>query len=382
MGVQLLQPSFAGGELAPALRDRTDIQRYGTALTTCRNLLVRAYGGVDNRAGLRFVGEVKDSTEVARLLRFQPTAEIAYVVVMNDGFFEFIFQGAYVESSPGVRAQVASPYTSAQIFDVKYTQSNDVMYLTHGDHKPRELRRLTATSFELREFEPRNGPFRTINADEAKKIAASAAVGNVTLTANYDAFSANAVGTLVYLEQKDLTGTRPWEVGERNVTLNAQRRSDGKTYRASSIPSTPAGGWIQTGANKPVHESGKAWDGPGDTRSTGTDDYTVGVEWEYLHSGYGIVQITGYVSPTQVTGVVTKRLPDAVVGGIGAPATTWTLSGDGVTVSFPIVGATSDSENDYNVTINGAPVQSNPYYEPPIIGGGGAGGGDFPQQIP
>lgn len=381
MGTPLLQPSFSGGELAPGLRDRVDIQRYGTSLALCKDFIVRAYGGVDNRPGTYFVGEVKDSTEIARLVKFQPTTTIAYVIVLNDGYMEFIYQGAYVESSPGVRAQVASPYTAAQIFDVKFTQSNDVMYLTHGEHQPRELRRLTATSFELRLFAPKNGPFRTINADEAKKMAASAPVGNITLTANYDAFSANAVGTLVYLEQKDLTGTRPWEVGERDVPLNAQRRSDGKTYRASSVPSGGGTTWYQTGANKPVHESGKAWDGPGDTRTTGTDDYAVGVEWEYLHSGYGIVQITGYISPTQVTGVVTKRLPDAVVGGVGAPATTWTLSGDGVTKAFPIAGATSDSENDYSVTIGGVPIQSNPYYEPPVIGGGG-GNSDFPQQIP
>jgi hypothetical protein len=381
MATPLLQPSFSGGELAPGLRDRVDIQRYGTSVAKCRGFIVRAYGGLENRPGTQFVGEVKDSAEVARLIKFQPTATIAYAIVLNDGYMEFIFEGAYVESSPGVRAQVVSPYTSAQIFDVKFTQSNDVMYLTHGDHKPRELRRLTATSFELREFDPRNGPFRTINADEAQKMAASAPVGNVTLTANYNAFSANAVGTLVYLEQKDLTGTRPWEVGERDVVVGVQRRSDGKTYRASAVPATPSGGWIQTGANKPVHESGKAWDGPGDTRDTGTNDYTVGVEWEYLHSGYGIVQITGYTSPTQVTGVVTKRLPDAVVGGIGSPANTWTLSGDGTTKTFALAGATSDSENDYNVTIGGTPVQSNPYYEPPVIGGG-SGGSEFPQQIP
>ena len=374
MATPLIQPSFAGGEIAPALYDRVDIQRYGTSLRRCENFIVRPYGGVDNRPGTRFVGEVKDSTETARLIPFQYSADIAYIVVLNDGYAEFIYQGAYVESSPGVRSQVALPYTAAELFDVKFTQSNDVMYLVHGNHQPRELRRLTATTFELRLYEPKNGPFRPLNADESKKIAASAATGQVTLTANYDAFSANAVGTQVYLEQKDLSGVRPWETGDRGVAVGVLRRSDGKTYRAATVPS--GADWTQTGANKPVHESGRAWDGPGDTRTAGTDNYIVGVEWEFLHAGYGIVLITGYTNPTTVTGVVTKTLPASVVGGIGTPGSTWTFSGNGVTKTFSVTGATSSSPNDYAVTIGGAPVQSNPYYEPPSTGGAPRPGGE------
>ena len=376
MATPLIQPSFAGGEIAPALYDRVDIQRYGTSLRRCENFIVRPYGGVDNRPGTRFVGEVRDSTEIARLIPFQYSADIAYIVVLNDGYAEFVYQGAYVESSPGVRSQVALPYTASELFDVKFTQSNDVMYLVHGNHQPRELRRLTATTFELRLYESKNGPFRTLNADESRKMWASAATGQVTLSANYDAFSANAVGTLVYLEQKDLSGLRPWETGERDISVGDLRRSDGKTYRATAVSTNVGDTWHQTGASKPVHEQGRAWDGPGDQRRAGTDKYSVGVEWGFVHAGYGIVLITGYTSPTQVSGTVTKTLPDSVVGGIGTPGSTWTFSGNGVTKTFSVTGATSSSPNDYAVTIGGAPVQSNPYYEPPSTGGAPRPGGE------
>lgn len=369
MATNLLQPTFAGGELSPSLYSRVDIARYGTSLRTCRNMIVRPYGGVENRPGTRFVGEIKDSTEIGRLVPFQYSSEIAYVIVANDGVFEFIYRGAYLESSPGVRVQVAVPYTSAEIFDLKFTQSADVMYLTHANHAPRELRRTSATTFELSEFRPKNGPFQTVNSDEARKMAASATTGQITLTTNFDAFTADMVNSLVYLEPKDLADTKPWEPGERNVATGQKRRSDGKTYIAEAHASNGGDNWYQTGANKPVHDEGSAWDGPGDQRTSGTDKYTIGVKWRFLHGGFGTALITGYVDARTVNATVVKTLPDAVVGGLGSPGTTWTFSGNGVATVFSITGAVSSDPLNYSVEIGGAPVQGNPYYD----GGDGRG---------
>jgi hypothetical protein len=111
----------------------------------------------------------------------------------------------------------------------------------------------------------------------------------------------------------------------------------------------------------------------------------VGVEWEYQHAGYGIVQITEFTSATSVNGVVALRIPASVVGGLGAATTTWNLTGDGVTTVFTIAGANSDSNADYTVTFAGVPVQPDPFYTPPDgIGGGGnqGGGNDGPVYVP
>jgi hypothetical protein len=48
----VIQPSFAGGEIAPAAYGRVDLARYANSLKTCRNMIVRATGGVFNRPGL------------------------------------------------------------------------------------------------------------------------------------------------------------------------------------------------------------------------------------------------------------------------------------------------------------------------------------------
>lgn len=97
MPEQVIQRSFAGGELAPALHARADQVRYVTGARTIKNAFVRKEGGVSNRAGLRYVATVKDSEE-AILLRYEhPTPGSSVLIEMGDGYFRFYQNGAAVE---------------------------------------------------------------------------------------------------------------------------------------------------------------------------------------------------------------------------------------------------------------------------------------------
>ena len=384
MGTPLLQPTFSGGELSPSLYARVDIERYGNSVKTGKNFLVRPTGGLVNRPGFQFIGEVKDSTKRVRLIPFEFSVEAAYVIELGDLYARFYANGAPIMSGM-TPVEVATPWTLAELDQVKFTQTADVMILVHPNHAPRKLSRTTATSFLLELFEVKEGPFRDVNADEAVKVAVSARAGNVTVTANSNIFTADMVGLLMYVEQKSLGQVKPWTQGDRSVTVGTLRRSDGKTYRATTVPLASGGGvtYTECGSFRPVHQQGREWDGPGDARTDGTNNWRVGVEWEYQDSGYGIVKLTGYTNPTTMTGVVVRELPAGVVGGLGAPARSWTFSGNGTTTVFSITGAVSTSRGDYEVLIGGVPIQPDPnYIAPGGIGGGGGGrggigGGDF-----
>ena len=78
-----------------------------------------------------------------------------------------------------------------------------------------------------------------------------------------------------------------------------------------------------------------------------------------------------YIDARTVKAVVIERIPDSIVGTAPVSANDWTFSGDGTTKAFAITGAASDSVLDYRVTIDGQPIQSNPYYG----GGGGVNSG-------
>lgn len=358
MGTILQQPSLSGGELSPSLGARVDLARYTTSVKTARNVIVRPFGGLANRPGTHYVATSKTTGKRVRLVPFEFSADVAYVVEMGDLYMRFIFDGAQLLSGM-TPVEVVSPYSEAELFEVTYTQSADVMIFAHPSHPPYQLRRLTATSFELVEYEVENGPFRDLNTDEDIEVYASAVTGTVTLTASSSIFTTDHVGGLFYLEEKNLQNVKPWESGKRLSVGNPfglLRRSDGKVYRCKTVYN--GGGAVNTGTVRPIHEKGVAADGDGNMI---TDVATiVGVDWEYLHSQFGIVLITGYTSGTVVTGTVVKRLPDSVVGGVSSGGS-WSFTGDGTTTVFSIPGATSNTEAEYSVVVGDEALTPNEY---------------------
>src|SRR5690606_37583843 len=159
-----------------------------------------------------------------------------------------------------------------------------------------------------------------------------------------DFFTAQDVGSLLYLEEKELRGVKPWASGEKNVPVGALRRSDSKVYRAASVPSsmgsmgTP---FYLTGGTRPIHDVGRAFDGPQDVKDDGVSGCAVGVGWASVHNTLGLVQATTYVNAREVKATVIERIPDSIGGSLPTPSNTWTLSGNGSTVQFSIAGATS-----------------------------------------
>lgn len=362
--MKLVQPSFTGGEISPSLYARTDLQRYANSLKTCRNMIVSAYGGTYNRPGTRFIHATKDSgTKKSRLIPFQFSSEQTYVIELGHLYARFYANGAQVVDGGGSPVQVATPYTEDDIWGVRLTQSADVMQLVHRKHPPQTLKRLSASSFSVGEYVVYEGPFQPVNPNLAIKLAASAVSGNVTVSSNTaGVFNVDMVGMLVYLEDSNLSLMKPWTSGEKGVTVGTIRRNAGKTYRAAQL--STGGTYVLTGGNAPQHDQGAQWDGPGDTRSDGTDTYSVGVLWAYVDSGYGIVKLSGYVSDSQMTGVVTKTLPSGVIGGAGSPELSWSLTGDGTTTTFTIAGNTAVSTDRYVVTISGMDVVADPNAQP------------------
>ena len=142
----VLQPTFAAGELSPSASARTDIARYYTGLKLCRNFMVMPYGGVRNRAGTKFIGEVADSTKLNRLIPFQFNDEQTYILQFGDLTMRVIKDGGQIVFSGGPFAglpyQLAMPYTQFDLPQLNYTQSADLMTFAHPSYKPRELGRL------------------------------------------------------------------------------------------------------------------------------------------------------------------------------------------------------------------------------------------------
>lgn len=146
--VRTYSNSFGGGEVTPEFFGRIDDAKYQTGLATCRNFTILPHGPAENRSGFEFVTEVKDSTRFTRLLPFTYNSTQTVVIEVGHTYFRFHTDAATIYSG-AAPLEVSSPYQEDDLRDIRYVQSGDVMTIVHPSYAPRELRRLSATAWEL-----------------------------------------------------------------------------------------------------------------------------------------------------------------------------------------------------------------------------------------
>jgi len=80
--------------------------------------------------------------------------------------------------------EITTPYTTAQLFDIKFAQSADVMYITHPAHEVEKLSRTGHTAWTLADVDFTKGPFQDANITTTTLTPASASVGSRNITAS------------------------------------------------------------------------------------------------------------------------------------------------------------------------------------------------------
>lgn len=152
-----VQSSFAAGELAPSLHSRIDLAKTQTGAKTIKNMFVHAHGGVSNRPGTKFITPVHDETQVTRLVPFSFSTTQTYVLEFGHQIMRVIKDGGLViDPNTDNVVTVKTPFTSAELSELKYAQSADVIYLVHPNHAPQTLSRTDhhVWAFETISFEP------------------------------------------------------------------------------------------------------------------------------------------------------------------------------------------------------------------------------------
>ena len=86
----LSQTSFAAGEISPDLYGGVDHDYYLIGLRTCRNFIVKKYGGVCNRMGTHFIAESKDSAHKTRVINFQFNEIQTYALELGHQYMRVI----------------------------------------------------------------------------------------------------------------------------------------------------------------------------------------------------------------------------------------------------------------------------------------------------
>lgn len=193
--VRTLARSFNGGEVTPEFFGQLADVKFQTGLALARNVEILAHGPAQNRAGFGYVRATKDSgSKKARTISYSYSTTQTFCIEMGAGYFRFHTNGAtllvtaapaysgataYVPGNIVLSAgtnyycianttgnappnatywyampagdifEVPNPYAEADLFDIHYVQSQDVLTLVHPNYAPRQLQRRGANYWTL-----------------------------------------------------------------------------------------------------------------------------------------------------------------------------------------------------------------------------------------
>jgi len=219
-------------------------------------------------------------------------------------------------SSAGTAARVytvTTTYATADLFDIQFAQSADVLYLTHNSYAPRKLSRTGHTSWTLEEITFTDGPYQDENITTTTLTPSHASGSSRTITASAvtginggDGFQTTDVGRIISIGHQ----AAAWAASTAYAVGDVKRNS-GNVYEC-----------IKAGTSA----------GSGGPSGEGDEIVDDGCTWKFLRDGgiqWGYATVTGRTSTTEVTVTV-----NATFGGTTAEAK-WRLGAFSETTGFP-----------------------------------------------
>ncbi|MFU8927755.1 hypothetical protein [Acinetobacter puyangensis] len=143
-----MQFSFNGGIISPEMFGRIDQAKYQTGLADCVNFYPELYGGLTYRAGFQFVYQYGLSVGRIRLIPFIFSEEQTVVLAIQQYKINFFADGAILLNDANTPLEIAVPYASEHLMQLRYAQSADVITITHPAYPPLKIIRKGATVWE------------------------------------------------------------------------------------------------------------------------------------------------------------------------------------------------------------------------------------------
>ncbi|MBL4763483.1 MAG: hypothetical protein JKY93_12405 [Gammaproteobacteria bacterium] len=147
--------SFGGGELAPSVYARIDLQKFGSAAKRLRDYFVHAEGGISNRPGIDYIRATKDSTKVARMITFEFNEAQSYALEFGDQYMRVYRDGGVVVET-GFAMSAATQANPVVVTTAAHSYSNGEEVFISGVVGMEELNNkffvianVTGTTFEL-----------------------------------------------------------------------------------------------------------------------------------------------------------------------------------------------------------------------------------------
>ncbi len=158
--VSVLKNNFNGGEWDPALYDRTDLEKYPSAVKLMKNFIADLHGGATKRGGLRFIGEAKVSADDNTILvPFKFSVVQSYMLEFGDQYMRVykdksrVFEAdktitAITQNNPGQVTSAAHGFSNGD-----WVEINSVVGMTELNGRMFKVANQATNTFDLHDVD-------------------------------------------------------------------------------------------------------------------------------------------------------------------------------------------------------------------------------------
>lgn len=307
----LLQTAFTAGEISEEVANRVDLDKYQFALLKAENCLIKPYGPVYKRPGMKYIAPVKTAGNACILVPFNSGQGFDYLLEIGPLYIRVYKYGEQM-------AEVATPFTANDLIELRFTQSADVMFITSGAYPVKRLMRYSDTSWAFNDF-PVDEQYYDFSLNIAGgTVTPSAKTGNITLTASENLFTSGMVGGSMQIKQS-----------VPSVTVKAENSTSDSVFVGDQWKVVTGGTWtgkftIEKSLDNENWEEYRSYSGTNNFNPTETGTVA---EYMYLrvvcsitsgtctvnltalpYTHTGTVKITAYSNAKSVSATVVKQL--------------------------------------------------------------------------
>lgn len=151
----VIQRSLVGGIVSPSLYFRTDFSKFQNGARDLTNVIIERHGAASSRAGSRFVAACENESRKTRLISFQPTGSLGYVIELGENILNVYYNDEILKSSelaitaatsadPCVISVANHPYNVGD-----YVLISDVTGMTELNGNTYKITATTSTTFTI-----------------------------------------------------------------------------------------------------------------------------------------------------------------------------------------------------------------------------------------
>ncbi len=309
-----IQTNFTAGELSPKVRGRVDISRYQNGAESLENMVVDIYGGAARAPGTAYVAPTAHADKASRLIPFTFSRSAAYALEFGNQLMRVFKAGSGQVLVGGVPYQITTPYTDAQVQELRFAQVADSIFIAHPAHPIQTVRRLADDSWVINP-----APFSVLPFAETGHTLPGVSL-TLSLTTVGPGRSATASGSVAFM-QADIGRRITYLTGVAIVTHYVS-----PTLITVEITSPfpglvlPAGQWVlEDSPQATLTPSVKGTVGQPITLTLNVDGWRAVTDvGRFVKINRGLVQITALNNPQVALGVVKADMDSNVAAQPGA----------------------------------------------------------------